>query len=86
VQAEGPPAHEGLIWHSLAARAPEAEVRPAAYVPLPIICRSNAYTDFHHTVFHVHSPDRNGNTGQPMLWQGRRQGRQAGAQLLREMC
>ncbi|KAL4457809.1 hypothetical protein ABPG75_012674 [Micractinium tetrahymenae] len=31
--------------------------------------RSNAYTDFHHTVFHVHSPDRNGNTGQPMLWQ-----------------
>lgn len=30
---------------------------------------SNAYTDFHHTVFHVHSPDRNGNTGQPMLWQ-----------------
>lgn len=30
--------------------------------------RSNAYTDFHHTVFHVHSPERNGNTGEPMLW------------------
>lgn len=29
--------------------------------------RSNAYTDFHHTVFHVHSPERNGNTGQLML-------------------
>ena len=34
--------------------------------------RSNAYTDFHHTVFHVHSPERNANTGQPMLWQVRR--------------
>ena len=32
-------------------------------------CRSNAYTDFHHTVFHVHSPDRNASTAQPMLWQ-----------------
>jgi predicted Zn-dependent peptidase len=31
--------------------------------------RSNAYTDFHHTVFHVHAPERNGNTNQPMLWQ-----------------
>lgn len=29
--------------------------------------RSNAYTDFHHTVFHVHSPRVNANTGQPML-------------------
>ncbi|KAK9810226.1 hypothetical protein WJX72_007002 [[Myrmecia] bisecta] len=29
--------------------------------------RSNAYTDFHHTVFHVHSPLLNGNTHQPML-------------------
>jgi predicted Zn-dependent peptidase len=31
--------------------------------------RSNAYTDFHHTVFHVHAPERNGNTGEPMLEQ-----------------
>ena len=31
--------------------------------------RSNAYTDFHHTVFHVHSPNTNGITGQPMLYQ-----------------
>lgn len=29
--------------------------------------RSNAYTDFHHTVFHVHSPHANGNTGEAML-------------------
>lgn len=29
--------------------------------------RSNAYTDFHHTVFHMHSPHQNANTGQPML-------------------
>lgn len=29
--------------------------------------RSNAYTDFHHTVFHVHSPKVNANTGNPML-------------------
>ena len=29
--------------------------------------RSNAYTDFHHTVFHVHAPMVNGITGQPML-------------------
>ena len=29
--------------------------------------RSNAYTDFHHTVFHVHSPLHNANTGQPLL-------------------
>merc|ERR1719181_927812 len=29
--------------------------------------RSNAYTDFHHTVFHVHSPLVNGATGQEML-------------------
>ena len=30
-------------------------------------CRSNAYTDFQHTVFHVHLPLSNGNTGRPML-------------------
>lgn len=29
--------------------------------------RSNAYTDFHHTVFHVHSPLHNVSTGQEML-------------------
>lgn len=29
--------------------------------------RSNAYTDFHHTVFHVHAPLINGTTGMPML-------------------
>ncbi|KAG2497394.1 hypothetical protein HYH03_004550 [Edaphochlamys debaryana] len=29
--------------------------------------RANAYTDFHHTVFHVHAPAINGITGQPML-------------------
>lgn len=29
--------------------------------------RSNAYTDFHHTVFHVHAPLINGTTGAPML-------------------
>lgn len=29
--------------------------------------RSNAYTDFHHTVFHVHAPLVNGTTGQAML-------------------
>ncbi len=34
--------------------------------------RANAYTDFHHTVFHVHAPAVNGITGQPMLPQVRR--------------
>jgi predicted Zn-dependent peptidase len=29
--------------------------------------RSNAYTDFHHTVFHVHAPCADGATGAPML-------------------
>jgi len=29
--------------------------------------RSNAYTDFHHTVFHVHAPNVNSVTGQAML-------------------
>jgi len=29
--------------------------------------KSNAYTDFHHTVFHVHAPERNANSGVPML-------------------
>lgn len=29
--------------------------------------RANAYTDFHHTVFHVHAPLMNANTGRPML-------------------
>ena len=29
--------------------------------------RSNAYTDFHHTVFHVHAPHANANNGRPML-------------------
>jgi len=29
--------------------------------------RANAYTDFHHTVFHVHAPLVNGITGTPML-------------------
>lgn len=29
--------------------------------------RANAYTDFHHTVFHVHAPVVNGITGQQML-------------------
>lgn len=29
--------------------------------------RANAYTDFHHTVFHVHAPLTNGITLQPML-------------------
>ena len=29
--------------------------------------RSNAYTDFHHTVFHVHAPHANANNGKPML-------------------
>jgi len=29
--------------------------------------RANAYTDFHHTVFHVHAPVINGATGGPML-------------------
>ena len=29
--------------------------------------RANAYTDFHHTVFHVHAPIINGVTGQQML-------------------
>lgn len=29
--------------------------------------RSNAYTDFHHTVFHVHSPVTNITTGERML-------------------
>ena len=27
--------------------------------------RSNAYTDFHHTVFHVHSPLTNTSSGDP---------------------
>ncbi|KFM27169.1 putative zinc protease PqqL [Auxenochlorella protothecoides] len=31
--------------------------------------RSNAYTDFHHTVFHVHAPRVNAGTGAPMLAQ-----------------
>lgn len=30
-------------------------------------CRSNAYTDFQHTVFHVHLPLSHGTTGRPML-------------------
>ncbi len=34
--------------------------------------RSNAYTDFHHTVFHVHAPLHNVSTGQPMLPEVRR--------------
>lgn len=34
--------------------------------------RANAYTDFHHTVFHVHAPAVNSTTGQPMLPQVRR--------------
>ena len=29
--------------------------------------RSNAYTDFHHTVFHVHAPNVNSTNGKPML-------------------
>lgn len=29
--------------------------------------RSNAYTDFHHTVFHVHAPHANANNGKAML-------------------
>eukprot|EP00967_Tisochrysis_lutea_P001788 scaffold2266_cov18-Tisochrysis_lutea.AAC.1 len=29
--------------------------------------RANAYTDFHHTVFHVHAPLVNSITGRPML-------------------
>jgi predicted Zn-dependent peptidase len=29
--------------------------------------RANAYTDFHHTVFHVHAPLVNGVSGRPML-------------------
>jgi predicted Zn-dependent peptidase len=29
--------------------------------------RANAYTDFHHTVFHVHAPVSNNGTGQKML-------------------
>ncbi len=29
--------------------------------------RSNAYTDFHHTVFHVHAPLINGTTDTLML-------------------
>ena len=33
--------------------------------------RANAYTDFHHTVFHVHAPLDNGITGAPMLPQAR---------------
>ena len=33
--------------------------------------RSNAYTDFHHTVFHVHAPLRNANSQEPMLPQVR---------------
>ena len=35
--------------------------------------RSNAYTDFHHTVFHVHAPLRNANSQEPMLPQARPQ-------------
>lgn len=30
-------------------------------------CRANAYTDFHHTVFHVHAPSVNNLTGAKML-------------------
>jgi len=37
--------------------------------------RANAYTDFHHTVFHVHAPLVNGITGAPMLPQVRIGGR-----------
>lgn len=33
--------------------------------------RANAYTDFHHTVFHVHAPVRNAITGSEMLPQVR---------------
>ncbi len=33
--------------------------------------RANAYTDFHHTVFHVHAPLVNNITGRPMLPQVR---------------
>lgn len=29
--------------------------------------RANAYTDFHHTVFHVHAPVRNAITNTDML-------------------
>jgi predicted Zn-dependent peptidase len=29
--------------------------------------RSNAYTDFHHTVFHVHSPVKSQETGEALL-------------------
>jgi hypothetical protein len=36
--------------------------------------RANAYTDFHHTVFHVHAPLTNCITGTPMLPQVRRIG------------
>lgn len=31
--------------------------------------RANAYTDFHHTVFHVHAPVTNASTNRPMLSQ-----------------
>lgn len=34
--------------------------------------RANAYTDFHHTVFHVHAPVRNAITQTDMLPQVRR--------------
>ncbi len=33
--------------------------------------RANAYTDFHHTVFHVHAPVTNNMTGGKMLPQVR---------------
>ncbi|KAI8464353.1 MAG: LuxS/MPP-like metallohydrolase [Monoraphidium minutum] len=38
--------------------------------------RANAYTDFHHTVFHVHAPLVNGITGAPMLPQARARARE----------
>ncbi len=43
--------------------------------------RSNAYTDFHHTVFHVHAPLTNTSSPQatPMLPQARARGRPAAA-------
>jgi hypothetical protein len=40
--------------------------------------RANAYTDFHHTVFHVHAPLTNGITGSPMLPQARDRARAVG--------
>lgn len=68
LRACAPPSHQGvahLVEHVtfLGSKKRESLLGTGA--------RANAYTDFHHTVFHVHAPLVNGMTGGPMLPQVR---------------